>query len=94
MKNQKELNLEEMEKVSGGEAVELAGGFKPFISIPVMGNEEPSVKPVITSVDNKDQKSSGGASGGPNYNNTDDGGKQMINQGEGNQNDNSGKMTW
>ena len=38
--------------------------------------------------------SGSGGSGGPNYNNTNAGGKQMINQGEGNQNDNSGKMTW
>ena len=51
MTDKKEMNLDEMDEISGG--------------------------------GNKNQ-----------YENSNDGGKQMINQGEGNQNDNSGTMTW
>ena len=94
MTDKKELNLEEIEKVSGGETIELAGGFKPFISVPALENEEPAVKPVINSGDNKDQKSSGGASGGKGFNNSNNGGKQMNNQGTNNSNGNSGTMNW
>ena len=94
MTYKKELNFEEMEKVNGGETIELAGGFKPFISVPVMENEEPAVKPVINSGDNKDQKSSSGASDGKGFNNSNKGGKQMNNQGTGNSNGNSGTMNW
>ena len=47
MKNQKELNLEEMEKVSGGEAVELAGGFKLFISVQKFGADLKSPLEII-----------------------------------------------
>ena len=46
MTNQKELNLEEMEKVSGGETIELAGGIKPFISVPIFEKETTPDNPV------------------------------------------------
>ena len=56
MKNQKELNLEEMEKVSGGEAVELAGGFKPFISVQTFENKPIYAKPVENFSDPSDNQ--------------------------------------
>lgn len=92
MTDKKELNLEAMEKVSGGETIELAGGIKPFISVPIFEKKEPDVKPVSGGGNNQKQNSTGG--GGTNFSNTNDGGKQMNNQGTNNSNSNSGSMNW
>ena len=92
--SKQELTEDTLENVAGG------GGLGDLVKY--VPDAIDVVKKLLGGGDKKDgggDKKDGGEGGssgssGPNYNNTNDGGKQMINQGEGNKNDNTGTMTW
>ena len=84
--SKQELTEDTLENVAGG------GGLGDLVKyVPDAIN---FVKKLLGGGDKKDGGGKDGGKGGPSYNNTNKGGKQMNNQGEGNSNGNSGTMNW
>lgn len=79
--SKQELTEDAMENV--------AGGVDPATIATLAPLAINFIKKLFGGGDKKD-----GKGGGTNFNNTNDGGKQMNNQGTNNKNDNSGAMNW
>ena len=79
----------------------VAGGVGPAAVIPFIPDIVDGVKTIVKKVTGGDkdkqqpaQPAGGNGGGGKSYSNTNDGGKQMLNQGDQNTNSNSGRMQW
>ena len=81
--SKQELTEDTMENVAGG-------GLNPATII----KNAPKVIEAVKNIIGGGKKEEGGKGGGTNFSNTNDGGKQMSNQGTGNSNSNSGPMNW
>lgn len=88
MADKKELNAEEMENVAGGTGLkDIAVEAGKTIVKKVLGGDDDKTQPA-------GGNGGGNGGGGKSYSNTNDGGKQMLNQGDQNTNSNSGRMQW